>query len=607
MKYLGVQFYIDALFSVFIVTAERFMEPTLLANIRGILHRYRGRFLKALCMVMFSNFLLIVNPLIFRKAVSTFDGADNTTFSLLWPWVLTLLSIAFVAAFFKYWMRMEFIAISRDVEKEVRATLFERIQAQSQTFFDNHGIGEVLSRLTNDIQAYRDLIGPGIMYPMFFLTLVIPGFIALFYISHQLMLISLIPLLATPLLNATIQKKIFKVSQKVQKFLGTMSNMAQEHYSGVRIVKGYAVENVFRGLFDRLCTVFASLSIRLACLQGLLFPLLTLITRIVTVLLVLVAGLIILRAWGELSPADFISFMWIQSYIFFPILMLAWILPIYERGRAAYERLVEVFNEPIEVKNNAASTLVMPQNADILFKNFTFKYPKAAKPVLEDLNLHIHGGTFVGITGPVGAGKSTLFRILNREYEIPIGELFIGGHDIHDYSLEAIRAEMVMVEQTAFLFSKSLAENMLYGKSEASQEELETVAQYADIHDTVMSFPEQYDTVIGERGVTLSGGQKQRVVMARAFLVDRSLLLLDDIFSAIDAATEKRIFASIKKHFQGKTVLLITHRTSILDQMDRVIYLKCGKIQEDGTPQELLAQKGLYAALSELQRSAKDN
>lgn len=579
------------------------MEPTLLSNIQGILRRYKGRFIKAFFMVLFSNMLLILNPLIFRHAISVFNLPGESTISAMLPWAALLLTIAMISAYFKYWMRMEFIAISRDEEKVVRAKLFERVQAQSQAFFDNHGIGELLSRLTNDIQAYRDLIGPGIMYPLFFLTLVIPGFIALFSISAKLTVISLLPLLAMPLLNITIHKRVFQLSQAVQKYLGYMSNMTQEHYAGIRIVKSYAIENTLWKLFDKLCLVFSKLSIRLAFLQGLLFPLLVLITRVVTILLVLVTGYIILLAWGELSPADFISFMWIQSYIFFPVLMLAWVLPIYERGRAAYERLYEIYQEPIEVKGNPESNLQIPQQADITFKDLTFSYPKASKPVIEGLNLHIPGGSFVGITGPVGSGKSTLFRLLNREYEIPRGMLYIGGHEIHDYSLSAFRVEMVMVEQIAFLFSKSLAENVRFGKAEASQEELETVAQYADLHDTVMSFPEQYDTVVGERGVTLSGGQKQRIAMARAFLVNRSILLLDDIFSAVDTETEKKIFKSIKTHFQGKTVLLITHRVSILEQMDRVIYLKNGQICEDGTPAELLEREGLYAALSELQHA----
>jgi ATP-binding cassette subfamily B multidrug efflux pump len=281
--------------------------------------------------------------------------------------------------------------------------------------------------------------------------------------------------------------------------------------------------------------------------------------------------------------------------------MLGWVLPIYERGRAAYARLIEIYEEPNEVKTEAKSKLTISSKADLVIKNLTFFYPGSAKAALSHFNLHIQGGSFVGVTGPVGAGKTTLLHILNREYEVPKGTFFIGHHEVHEYPLEAFRAQMVAVEQAAFLFYRSVAENVRFGRMEASQEEIEIVSRYADLHDTVMDFPAQYDTLVGERGMTLSGGQKQRVAVARALLVNRSILLLDDIFSAVDTATERRIFEAINRHFKGKTVLLVTHRVSVLEQMDRVVYMMGGKVVEDGTPAELKAKQGHYAALVGLQ------
>jgi len=568
-------------------------------------------------MVLISNSFLILNPLIFRHAVDVFDpnsissenfisrglnlivGNDQQSLRV---WGLLLVFVALISAIFKYGMRLTFISISREAEKEVRSELFERIQNQSMAFFDRHGIGELLSRLTNDITSYRDVLGPGIMYPLFFITLMVPGLFALFSISKPLATISLFPLLIIPLINASIRKQIYRLSRNVQKTLADMSNMAQEHFSAIRIVKGYVIENALFQKFSVLCRHLANLNVRLAVLQGLLYPLFTLLTKVITVLLVLFAGVIIVRAWSDLTPADFVSFMWIQSYIFFPVLMLGWLLPIYERGRAAYDRLVEIYEEPIEVQDAGDSQLHIPDLADIQITNLTFTYPTASMPSLENINLTVQGGSFVGITGPIGSGKSTLFRLLNREYEIPRGMITIGDHDIHDFSLDAFRKQMVTVEQAPFLFSKTIAENVRFGRQEASQEELELVAEYADLHETVLDFPDRYHTMIGERGVTLSGGQKQRVAMARAFLVNRTILLLDDIFSAVDTATEKRIFEAMRENFRGKTVLLITHRMTILEQMDRVVYLMNGHVVEDGTPKELMAKGGHYAALAELQR-----
>lgn len=591
------------------------MNKTLFGNLKAILGRYRWRFSIALFMLVVSNLLLILNPLILRQAILSLDApapiSINQSYYFqgllgeyqksVWIWALILFVISLISALMKYGMRLIFIAISRDAEKEIRDKLFHCIQNQSRAFFDRHGIGELLSRLTNDILAYRDLLGPGIMYPLFFLTIIIPGLYALFSISVPLATLSLLPLFLIPLLNEVVRNYSYSLSLTVQETLGKMSSAVQEHYSAIRIIKGYGVENSSLARFQKLCSKFASVSFKMTCLQGMMFPLFTLLTKITTVLLVMLSGVIILNAWEALNVADFISFMWIQSYIFFPVLMLGWVLPVYERGRAAYDRLVEIYSEPIEVKDSPKSSLKIPPKADIYFKNMTFYYPGTTQPALSHLNLRIKGGSFVGITGPIGAGKSTLFHLLNRAYEVPNGTLFIGGNEIHEYPLEAFRSEMITVEQMSFLFSRTVADNVRFGRAEASQEELEVVARYADLHDTVMEFPGKYETMVGEQGITLSGGQKQRVAMARAFLVNRSILLLDDVFSAVDVATERRIFSAIRENFMGRTVLLITHRISILNQLDRVVYMMKGHVEEDGSPKELLKKKGYFAALVDLQ------
>lgn len=598
--------------------AAKAMESSLFNNLKALLFHYRSRFLKAFFMVLISNCLLILNPLIFRQAVMHMDvhmqqptGLLATTLhTFLGPnlqylaaWIILLLCISFISAVFKYFMRVAFISVSRDAEKDVRSKLFAKIQAQSMAFYDRHGIGELLSRLTNDISAYRDVLGPGIMYPLFFLTLVIPGLAALFSISPSLTAVSIIPLIAIPLLNMTMRRKVYGISHQVQSGLADLSNMSQEHYSGERIIKGYAAEPEMSHTFSALCRNLITLNIKLNCYQGLLFPFFTMLTKIITIILVLFAGIIILSAWNTLNGADFVSFMWIQSYIFFPVLMMAWVLPLYERGRAAYDRLFEIYQEPIEVKEGKFSHAAIPPLADIEFRHLTFTYPTSSSgPTLKDFSLKITGGTCVGLTGPVGAGKTTLFRLLNREYEVPDNKIYIGGHDIHDYPLTAFNQEIVTVEQIPFLFSRTIAENVSFGKESASMEEIEIVSKFADLHESILDFPEKYETVIGERGITLSGGQKQRLAMARAFLVERSILLLDDVFSAIDADTEKRIFSAMQTNFKNKTIILITHRASILNKMDRVIYMNAGKIIEDGTPQELLKLEGHYAALAELQR-----
>lgn len=581
------------------------METNVWANLKSLFLQFRWRFAKATALVIFSNLLIISIPLLFREALavlSTSSHQDKFGFSL-GLWVALLFALAFVGAFFKYRMRLEFIAISRVAEKDMRSKIFGRLQEHSMAFYDKHGIGELLSRLTNDISAYRDLLGPGIMYPVFFVTLVIPGLTALFYISPLLGLVSFIPLLLIPLLNLITSRKIYHLAQQAQKGLADLSNMTQEHYSEIPIVKAYVAEGSLRDCFKAMCQRLLKINFQLNCYQGLFLPLFNLLSKMVVVSLVVVMGLIILKAWGTLTTGDFLSFMWIQGYIFFPVLMLAWVIPIYQRGSAAYERLVEIYKEPIEVPDNGISTHAISPDADIDFRNLTFSYPQSAKPVLQNFSLHVKEGSFVGITGPVGAGKTTLFRLLNREYEIPEGKLFIGGKDIHEYPLKALWKEIVTVDQRPFLFSRTIAENVRFGNEEALQAEIEAAAGYADLHETILSLPDQYNTMVGERGVTLSGGQKQRLAMARAFLVNRSILLMDDIFSAVDTETESHIFSAMRSNIKHKTILLITHRVSILESMDRILYMQDGKIVEDGSPQELKAKNGQYAALVALQKA----
>ncbi|MGA8163595.1 MAG: ABC transporter ATP-binding protein [Waddliaceae bacterium] len=592
------------------------MEKSLFDNLRVILIRYRRRFFKGFVLLLFANLLLVLNPLVFRQAVNSLDPSVTPSGGFLsdalewimgsgdsvWPWACLLLLTASISAIFKYWMRMIFVTVSREVEVEVRAKLFRRIQSQSMAFFDRHGVGSLLSRLTNDISAYRDMLGPGIMYPLFFLTLVIPGLWALFIISVPLAILSLIPMLVIPLMNFAVRDRIYQMALRLQATLAAMSNMVQEHFSSIRVIKNYGIELAAWKRFKDLSFDLMKTHLHLSWLQGSLFPTFNFLTKVTTTCFILFSGVIILQAWIDLTTGDFVSFMWIQSYIFFPVIMLGWLLPIYEKGRAAYHRLVEIYEEPIEVQDRPTSHFTIPPGANIIFRRLTFTYPTASHPSLVNINLEIEGGSFVGLTGPIGAGKSTVFHLLNREYEIPRGMILINNRDIHDYPLKAFHGQIVTVEQAPFLFSKSILENVRFGRREATVKELELVSQYADFHETVLEFPEQYETLIGERGVMLSGGQKQRLAMARAFLVNRSILLLDDVFSAVDADTENKIFRAIKENFRGKTILLVTHRISILEQMDRVIYLSGGSVLEDGTPDELMAARGHFAALAELQR-----
>jgi len=573
------------------------VENSLIRALYSVIVHYKGRISYAVLCVSLSNLLMVGNPLVFRQAVYMVSGSTET----LPLWVIVLLTLTIGVGVFQYKMRMEFIAISRDVESRLRSKIYDRIQNQSASFFDRHHIGGLMSRLTNDLSAYREVIGPGIMYPVYFTTLVVPALIALFTISIPMALVSSIPVMLLPLLMWIFRRISFHISLEVQKALGSLSTSVQEHYSGIRIVKAYGTENSSLQRFAEKCQNFLRLNTRLEIIRGLFYPFLTMITKVTTILIVMLMSYSTIRGWTILSTADFVSFMWIQSYVFIPVLMLGWTLPLYIHGSASYARLVEIYQEPIEVEDLPQAVHKVPEDASIRFHDLTFSYPGNRIPALRHLTMEIPPGQFLGMTGPVGSGKSTLFRLLAREYEVPHGMIFLGDRDIRDYAYDAIRRHIVYVEQHPFLFSATIRENLLYGNPKATQEQMDDALESADLMETMTNLPQGYETVIGERGVMLSGGEKQRLALARAFLVNRPIMLLDDVFSAVDAETEVKIFTSIKKLFLEKTVMIITHRVSVLEQLDTILYIMNGKVIEKGTPRELLKRGRHYAALVELQ------
>lgn len=540
------------------------MEKSLFLNLLAVVKEHRARLVGAALMLLAANILIIMNPILLRVALE--EGGS------VWKWALVLLAFAFCSSMLRYRMRVEFSLVSRQVEKKARLELFERLQNQSREFHDRHSVGELIERLSGDMGAYRDVVGPGLLFPVFFTTMIIPGVIALFYISPLMGALTLIPLTLIPLLNLIFRKRIYDVSTKVQAELAHMGKYIQESYSGIRIVKSYVAEKTLNGQFAKECAELFWLNFKLMSLQGMFFPLLTIAIKIVSVFLVILAGLLVL------SPADFASFMWIQSYIFFPLLILGWVIPIWQQGRAAYDRLYSLYEEPIAVVGGDSDSRI-PEKPSVDITGLRFAYP-GYPPLFDDLNIHIEGGSFTAITGPAGSGKSTLFKLLSRDYEVPRGMIAIGGTDIHDYPLEAFWEEVVSVDQIPFLFSKSIRENVRFANKSATDLEVESANDLAALHEEVLDFEKGYDTVIGERGVGLSGGQKSRLAIARAFLVDRSLLLLDDIFAALDETTALKIFEVIEKNYRGKTVVLTTSKLKLLERVDRVIVLKQGKVVE---------------------------
>lgn len=575
------------------------MAPTLLKELWAVTRRHWVRLLLGSLLVALSNLLLVLSPLTLRHALLSMEGNPDPSLvtsaidAVVGPspqllhWVALLLAMALAAAWCKYRMRQLFIAVSYRAEAALRENLFVRIQQHKRQFYDRHGVGDLMSHVTNDVAAVREVLGPGILYPVNFASLALPALYAMVSIEPPLTALSITPILLLPFVMWLARSGMYRLSRRVQELLAGLSRTVQEQLTAIRLVKSYDAESALLERFRHVCRDLFSAQLKLAVVQGLFFPLLGLITRATTVGLVLLTGYLVFSGWSNLPSADFVSFMWVQSYLFIPVLMLGWILPVYERGRAAYHRLWKLYSEPVEQQASPGTTSAQ-QPPSISVRDLHFQYEDGV-PLLQGVNLDIPSGSLVGITGPIGEGKSTLLGLLAGEYT-PIRGSISGGYQ-----------KVAFVEQDPFLFSKTIRENIELGNPNVTEEGLQQAIEQAQLKQTIEAFADHLDTLVGERGVTLSGGQKQRVVLARALVAGSPLLLLDDVFSGVDAATERAIVDHLQKMAGEYTIVVVAHRASVLDRLDTIHFLHNGHIVESGAPRQLREQGGYYAALTALQ------
>lgn len=558
-----------------------------------------------LLQLIIGNILYLAVPLLFRNIQTLFaQGATLTHTRVdLFIYSALLLGLTLLSTYCKYRTRNNLLDLSLKAENGLKAKLFAKIQSSSESFYDRYSTGALMNYFTQDLQFYRDMLRIGLFAPLNLLTLVLPALLALAWISIPLTLITAIPLVLVPLVMWNVMRWIYRLSTKRQEILGDMSAFAHESFTGIRLIKASGIEKGFIDHMQRLGLKLYKVSLKLHTLECSFFPFIVTITRLVTLSLVITsAGMIYLNV-GNLLTNDFLSFMWIQSYLLFPIMIFGWALPLIQKGKAAYDRLYFLYSWQDPVKDEGIADLQIPKQPSIRIRDLSFTYPGEVEPALKEISLNIPSGASWAITGPLGSGKSTLLKLLLRGYETPKGAIEIGGEPIQNYPIDELLQKIALIEQSPFFLSDSLLENIRMGKREATEEEVEQVIQEADLLETVESFPSRHFTMVGERGVTLSGGQKRRLAVARTLIADRPLLLLDDVFSALDVETEQRLFKQLKRRFNGKTTLFVGHKASILLEFDWLVYLSKGRIIEQGPPKELLKRKeSAFSALYNLQK-----
>ncbi len=524
--------------------------------------------------------------------------------SLLLEYILIIIGAALLSGFFTFLMRQTIINVSRYIEYDLKNEVFDHYQLLNLNFYKRNRTGDLMNRISEDINQVRLYAGPAIMYGMQTLTLFVCLIPLMFIKAPTIAFYALLPLPILSVLIYIISKIIHKRSTRVQEFLSTLSTFAQETFSGISVIKAYTLEPKINAEASSLAIEGKNRSMDLAKVDAWFFPLMILLIGISNIFVIYIGGKEYIN--GRIDSIGTIAeFILYVNMLTWPVAIVGWLTSLVQRAEASQKRINEFLKEQPDIKNEVLEET--PIKGQITFDNVTFTYEDTNITALKDISFNIEVGQTVAILGKTGSGKSTILDLVARLYDVSSGEIRIDGTPIKKLNLESLRSSIGAVPQDAFLFSDSISNNIRFGKETATQEEIIEVAKKAVVHKNIMGFSKKYDTVLGERGITLSGGQKQRVSIARALLKDPDIYLFDDCLSAVDTETEEAILNNLKKASRNRTTLIVSHRVSSAKNADKIIILDHGEIIQQGTHDLLVNQEGYYKELYAHQLSEKEN
>jgi ATP-binding cassette subfamily B protein len=566
------------------------MIPKSMRPLLPYLKRYQWGFVAGAVCIILSNGAQAGLPRVIGNAAQSLEGGVNRHKLLIFA--VEVLALAAVRSIFLFLTRWVVIGISRDIEFDLRNDLFVHLEKLSNSYYQRMRTGDIMARVTNDLNAVRMLMGPAIMYSAN--TLVFTALALWFMVSRspKLTFYAFLPL---PIVSVVIQyfgRRIHERFERIQAMFSDISARAQENFSGARLIRAYVQEEAEIASFESANQEYIRRSLKLVRLMGMLWPTLELMLGLAMVLVIWIGGREVLA--GRMQIGVFTSFNIYMMQLTFPVIALGWVVNIFQRGTASLIRLNEILHEQPEIKDEPGARDRQVQG-EIEFRGLNFEYD--GKPVLHDLNLHIPAGTSMAIVGPTGSGKTTLVNLIPRIYDAAPGMVLIDGRPIREFSVASLRKNIGFVPQETFLFSDRIRENIALGVESATDQEIKQAAEAANIAADIENFPEQYQTMVGERGITLSGGQKQRTAIARALIRNPRILILDDALSSVDTHTEDKILNHLREVMQGRTTIFISHRVSTVRNADRIAVLHDGRIVESGTHDELLALNGYYSDL----------
>jgi ATP-binding cassette subfamily B protein len=543
-------------------------------------------------------------PWFTRLAIDNLSQGPSRRWDLLlFPGLIALAAAG--QGVFRYFWRTNVFGFSRHIEWDLRNQLFAHLQRLPLSYFQRMKTGDLMSRLTNDLASVREMLGIGAVAALDGAVLILAALPLMLDIDPWLTLWSLLSLPGITLLVLGFGNRMHRGYRDVQQFLGKLSIFVQESLAGIRVIQAHGQEATRQARFEQLSAEYMRKNLVTARLSGVLWPLMAVFSGLAAAVVLWLGGRRVLL--GTLTIGQFVQFNGYLAMLTWPVMAIGYVVNLYQRGSAALGRLVEILETP------PAPAHLTPDDGSprrltgaIEFRGLSFRYDPDAPWILRDIDLTVPAGSCLAIVGEVGAGKSTLVHLVARLFEAPAGSLLLDGRDIREVPLSRLRASIGLVSQDIFLFSETIRENILFGRPDATVQDMEEAARIAALLPSIHEFADRFDTVLGERGVRLSGGQKQRTALARALVADPPILILDDAFSSVDVQTEESILRELRAARTGRTTIVISHRISTVKDADQIVYVRGGRIVERGTHQELLAREGHYHRLYQRQLVASE-